>query len=129
MNPPVNGKTQGLFKDFECFSSTFHGKFIFKDFSRQSCIFKFFFSLNEPCSSKPWQLAVVIRTIILCGRTDFLKKKSEPYLGIIKQNNAANGSFRLPFPSISSFQITIYISQNKTYAVVQFGSLTLRPVK
>ena len=27
LNPPVNGKIQGLFKAFECFSSTFQGKF------------------------------------------------------------------------------------------------------
>ena len=26
MNPPVNGKIQGLFKAFVCFSSTFQGK-------------------------------------------------------------------------------------------------------
>ena len=29
LNPPVNGKIQGLFKAFECFSSTFQGKFNF----------------------------------------------------------------------------------------------------
>ena len=30
LNPPVNGKIQGLFKAFECFASTFQGKFNFK---------------------------------------------------------------------------------------------------
>ena len=30
LNPPVNGKIQGLFKDFGCFSSTFQGKFNFR---------------------------------------------------------------------------------------------------
>ena len=30
LNPPVNGEIQGLFKAFECFSSTFHGKFYFQ---------------------------------------------------------------------------------------------------
>ena len=30
LNPPVNGKIQGLFKVFECFSSTFQGKFYFQ---------------------------------------------------------------------------------------------------
>ena len=48
LNPLANGKIQELFKAFECFSSTFQGKFIFKDFSRQSCIFKYFSSLCEP---------------------------------------------------------------------------------
>ena len=47
-NPPVHGKIQGLFKAFECFSSSFQGKLIFKDFSRQSCIFKYFSSLCKP---------------------------------------------------------------------------------
>ena len=36
LNPPVNGKNQGLFKAFECLSSTFQGKFncqgLLKDF-------------------------------------------------------------------------------------------------
>ena len=30
LNSPVNGKIQGLFKAFECFSSTFQGKFNFQ---------------------------------------------------------------------------------------------------
>ena len=30
LNPPVSGKIQGLFKAFECFSSTFVGKFNFQ---------------------------------------------------------------------------------------------------
>ena len=30
LNPPVNGKIQGLFKALECFSSTFQGKFNFQ---------------------------------------------------------------------------------------------------
>ena len=42
LNPPVNGKIQVLFKVFEYFSSTFQGTLIFKDFSRQSCIFSIF---------------------------------------------------------------------------------------
>ena len=29
-NPPVNGKIQGLFKAYECFSSTFQGKIYFQ---------------------------------------------------------------------------------------------------
>ena len=30
LNPPVKDKIQGLFKAFECFSSTFQGKFNFQ---------------------------------------------------------------------------------------------------
>ena len=49
LNPPVNGKIQGLFKAFGRFSSTFKANLIFKDFLRQSCIFKYFSSLCQPC--------------------------------------------------------------------------------
>ena len=45
LNPPVKGKIQGLFKAFECNSSTLKANLIFKDFSRQSYIFKYFSSL------------------------------------------------------------------------------------
>ena len=31
LNPPENGKIQGLFKAFECLSSTFQGKFNFQE--------------------------------------------------------------------------------------------------
>ena len=41
-------KIQGLFKAFECFPVLFNTNFIFKDFSRQSCISKYFSSLCEP---------------------------------------------------------------------------------
>ena len=30
LNPPVNSKIQGIFKAFECFSSTFQNKFHFQ---------------------------------------------------------------------------------------------------
>ena len=40
LNPLANGKIQGLFKVFECFQVLFKADFIFKDFSRQYCIFK-----------------------------------------------------------------------------------------
>ena len=49
LNPPVNGKTQGLFKAFECFQVLFKASLIFKDFSRQSCILKYFSNPCEPC--------------------------------------------------------------------------------
>ena len=34
LNPPVNGKIQGLLKAFECFSSTFQDKFNFQGLSK-----------------------------------------------------------------------------------------------
>ena len=46
LNPPVNGKIQGLFKAFECFQVPFKANLIFKDFSTQSCIFKYFSRLG-----------------------------------------------------------------------------------
>ena len=48
LNPLVNGKIQGVFKAFECFQVLFKANLIFKDFSRQSCLFKYFSSLCEP---------------------------------------------------------------------------------
>ena len=47
LNPLANGKIKGLFNAFECFQVLFKANFIFKDVSRQSCIFKFFSSLCE----------------------------------------------------------------------------------
>ena len=49
LNPLANGKIQGLFKAFEGLQVLFKANFIFKDFSRQSCIFMYFSSLWEPC--------------------------------------------------------------------------------
>ena len=63
LNPPVKGKIQGLFKAFECFSSTFKKKKNFKDYSRQSCIFKSFSSLCEPCCIRPNEKIPMFRVI------------------------------------------------------------------
>ena len=50
LNPPVNGKIHGLFsRPLSVFQVLFKVKSIFKDFSRQSYIFKYFSSLHEPC--------------------------------------------------------------------------------
>ena len=49
LKPPVNGKIQGLFKAYQCFQVLFKANLIFRDFSRQTCIFKYFSSLWEPC--------------------------------------------------------------------------------
>ena len=48
LNPHANGKIQGLFKALSVFHVLFKANYIFKDFSRQSCIFKYFSSLCEP---------------------------------------------------------------------------------
>ena len=67
LNPPVNGKIEELFKAFECFSSTFQGKFYFQglfktvgtlfvyllyaEFMQESCqnrVAKHEFSFREP---------------------------------------------------------------------------------
>ena len=49
LNPPVNGKIQGIFTSLSIFQVLFKANLILKDFSRQSCIFKYFSSLYEPC--------------------------------------------------------------------------------
>ena len=64
LNTLANGKIQGLFKVFECFSSTFQGKFYFQGLSRQSCIFKYFSSLYEPCKSQFMFTPNFMKTII-----------------------------------------------------------------
>ena len=46
----LDGKIQGLFKAFEFFQVLFKANLISKDFSRQSCIFKYFSNLCEPCT-------------------------------------------------------------------------------
>ena len=51
LSPPINVKIQGFFKAFECFQALFMANLIFKAFSRQSCIFKKFSSLCQPCTS------------------------------------------------------------------------------
>ena len=39
LNPPVNGKIQGLFNAFECFSSTFQGKFNFQGLFKSNLLY------------------------------------------------------------------------------------------
>ena len=58
LNPPVNGKIQGLFNAFGCFQVLLKANLIFNDFSRQSCIFKYFSSL-----CKPWVLITFDKNI------------------------------------------------------------------
>ena len=52
LNPLANGKIQGLFKAFECFSSTLHGKFhfqgLFKTVLYVQILFKPVQTLNKP---------------------------------------------------------------------------------
>ena len=48
LNPLVNGKIQGLSSPLSVFQVLFEANFIFKDFSSQSSIFKYFSSLCEP---------------------------------------------------------------------------------
>ena len=48
LNPPVNGKIQGLFKAFECFSRTFQGKFIFQGLFKTNLYIEVLKSLFKP---------------------------------------------------------------------------------
>ena len=49
LNPPVKGKFKDFSRPLSVFQILFKANLIFKDFSRQSCIFKYFSSLREPC--------------------------------------------------------------------------------
>ena len=73
LNPAVNGKIQGLFKAFDCFSSTFQGKFNFQGLSKTVLYIQVLF--------KP------VRTLGLIGKTTALRIKSKIYTtntGIMK---------------------------------------------
>ena len=56
LNPPVNGKIQGLFKVFECLSSTFQGKFNFQGLFKTVLYIQVLF--------KPVQTLVILSTFI-----------------------------------------------------------------
>ena len=76
MNPPVNGKIPGLFKAYECFSSTFQGKFNFQGLFKTVLYIQVLFKpvptlmlIEAPldsyaCMFKEWLYAFVISTII-----------------------------------------------------------------
>ena len=51
LNPSVNGKIQGLFKTFECFSSTFQGKFNFQGLFLTVLYMQVLSSLCELCTT------------------------------------------------------------------------------
>ena len=59
LNPPVNGIIQGLFKAFECFSSTFQGKFNFQWLLKTVLYIQVFF--------KP------VRTLITIGLSNIVR--------------------------------------------------------
>ena len=75
LNPPVNNKIQRLFKAFECFQVLFKANLIFKDFSRQTCIFKYFSSLCKPC--------IRVCTVCLLKPNQCLEKELQYLLKII----------------------------------------------
>ena len=49
LNPPVNSKFKDFSRLLSVFQVLFKASLIFKDFPRQSCIFKFFLSLCGHC--------------------------------------------------------------------------------
>ena len=51
LNPPVNRNIKGFSRPLGVFQVLFKAKVMFKDFSKHSCIFKYFSSLCEPCTS------------------------------------------------------------------------------
>ena len=51
LNPPVNGKIQGLIKALSDFSVLFKADLFFKDFSRKPSKFKYFLSLCQSWDS------------------------------------------------------------------------------
>ena len=74
LNTPVNSKIQGLFKAFECFSSTFQGKFnfqgLFKTFQYIQVLFKPVQTLDKVCLGNlglAWFVLVIAPFFSLTG--------------------------------------------------------------
>ena len=67
LNPPVNGKIQGLFKAFECLSSTFQGKFnfqgLFKTVLYIQVLFKPVRTLEVPDQTFSCQLRLLLSAL------------------------------------------------------------------
>ena len=69
LNPPVNGKFKDFSRPLSVFQVLFKASLIFKDFSRQFCIFKDFSSLCEPCPNK----CIINTHITICTVTSRLR--------------------------------------------------------
>ena len=65
LNPLANGKIQELFKAFECFSSTFQGKFYFQGLFKKSCIFKYFSSMCQPCIGLLYKILILFSIYLI----------------------------------------------------------------
>ena len=77
LNPPVTDKIQGLFMPLSVFQVLFKANLIFKDFSGQLCIFKYFSSLCEPCIYKTQPKLRVLSRFMDYQRAHAIKLVSE----------------------------------------------------
>ena len=59
MNPPANGKIQGLFKTFECFSSTFQNKFYFQGLFKTILYIQILFKPVQTLDQPRYQLSLI----------------------------------------------------------------------
>ena len=60
LNPPVNGKIQGLFKAFEKFSSTFQGKFYFQELFKTVLYIQVLFKPVQTLSRDPVHVSLAL---------------------------------------------------------------------
>ena len=60
LNTPVNGKIQGLFKAFECFSSTFQGKFNFQGLFKTVLYIQVLF---KPVRTLGWSVSLLFANL------------------------------------------------------------------
>ena len=71
LNTPVNGKIQGFYKAFECFSSTFQGKFnfqgLFKTVLYIQVLVKPVRTLVKTVDASPWIIWAVTRQKLSSG--------------------------------------------------------------
>ena len=69
LSPTVNSKIQGIFMDLSYFPVLFKADLIFKDFTRQPCVVKYFSSLCEPCT---WFQYLVFVSVHFCHLGQYL---------------------------------------------------------
>ena len=74
LNPPVNCKIKDFSRHLNVFPVLFKANLIVKDFSRQSCIFKYFSGLCEPCYRRMTltNVLVHVKTLIISNKERLL---------------------------------------------------------
>ena len=88
---PVNGKIQGLFKAFDCFSSTFQGRFNFQGLSKTvlyiHVLFKPVQTLHYTSSLWDWNLLVESSSVLSYGAAQVIRLRFCEILSMLCKPN------------------------------------------